>query len=169
MQTKNIILQTINNSLKLIVALSFSMILAALLKVTGILILKKVIDDINIIQSLAVWVVLFVVSITLYFAVDSMRNSQINRLGNRVNYNLKKNIFSSGLRADLSEIEKYEKNEFEKNINYNCEIIGTEYISKNVSAFISEVIFLLTVFITTMVINPVLGIVLFGTLPITLE
>lgn len=166
MQTKKTIFQTINTSLKLIVALSFTMILSAFLKMSSVLIVRKVVDDIHVLKSLALWVTLFIGVLISYFIVDSIQYSQKNHLGERVSRELKKQVYSVTLRAELGEISKLEKSEIKKSFHNHCDKIGEQYISKNIVPFISNVVFLVTVFITGLVINPLLTMVVFGSLPV---
>lgn len=166
MQSKSVISNTISKNVKLIVALSFSIIIVAFLKISGILIIKKVVDEINTLNSLAFWVVMFVLSVSIYYGLDSLKLAQTYQFSNRVNNGLKKAIYSSGLRAELSELNKIDKESILNNLFKNSDKIAITYITNNIISFINEVIVMLTVLITSIVINPILTMILFGSLPI---
>ena len=87
-------------------------------------------------------------------------------IGSYVGTELEKAIYSSGMRAELSEVNRVDKEEIINHLTDDCKRIGNEYIAKTWLGFFKNLFFLIGIFIMMIIINPTLGLITYVALPV---
>jgi ABC-type multidrug transport system fused ATPase/permease subunit len=165
MQIKNIIKQTVRNHSKLIVGLVFVVLFTVTLKVVSIVLLRKMIDDMLQIQSLAIWVSLFFVAIAMFFVMDSIRVAKGNQLSNTISRALRYSIFRTVMRSELAELEKQDAEVVVQTLDQGCDEIANVYVHKNIIRFGYNCAMMLAILIAGVIIHPILTMIFLTSLP----
>lgn len=171
MRVKEIITQSLANKVTTIILMLLSMIVTVACEVFMVLIIRNMVDDVFVKPisenpGLALRVTLFVLSFLTWFGVKALIKNKAVYLGTYVSTSLSKAVFSAGLRAELSELKKIDNQEIVRKIIVDSSKIGEKYIGEAWVNFFSHLIFLTGVFISMMVLNPVLGLITYVTLPV---
>jgi len=171
MRAKEIITQSLGNKISTIILMLLSMIVSVLCQVFMVLVIRNLVDDVFVKPisenpGLALRVTLFCVAFLIWFGAEALIKNKAVALGTHVSTSLKKAAFSSGLRAELGELQKLDNKEIVRKITEDAEKIGEKYIGGSWVNFLNRSIFLLGVFISMMILNPVLGLITYVTLPV---
>lgn len=171
MRVKEIITHSLGNKISTIILMIFSMIVTVVLEVFMVLVIRNMVDDVfvKVIDDnpgLALRVTLFVLAFLLWFGIKVLIKNRAALLGSHVSTSLKKAVFSAALRAELAELEKIDKGEIVRKITEDCEKIGEKYIGESWVNFFARLIFLVGIFISMMIVNPVLGLITYVTFPV---
>ena len=167
MQSKNIITKVLGKKIQTAIMLFLAIILGVLAKVFSALIIRNIIDVVLPESGqLLFWTSMFVVAIILSFVIDIYIKNRSLVIGTEISDALAKAIYSSAIRAEISELNKIDTEEIVKRIEVDCDAIGNKYIGNNWLSFIQSAIFLLTVFVSMLVLDATLGLLTFVTLPL---
>lgn len=171
MRVKEIITHSLGNKISTIILMIFSMIVTVVLEVFMVLVIRNMVDDVfvKVIDDnpgLALRVTFFVLAFLLWFGIKVLIKNRAALLGSHVSTSLKKAVFSAALRAELAELEKIDKGEIVRKITEDCEKIGEKYIGESWVNFFARLIFLVGIFISMMIVNPVLGLITYVTFPV---
>lgn len=173
MKTKEIISQAISKKISLIIYFFGTLIITATLYVFCVLIVRTLVDDIFVTPvvdgqgpPLAFWIGSFVVSLLLMIGMGILNKNIALTISSNVTTALSKAAYSASLRSEINEFEKIENNELTNKIINDCNYIGEVYIGNNWYKFFRNLTFLVAFFISMIIINPILGLIAFGALPI---
>ena len=167
MQSKNIITKVLGKKIQTAIMLFLAIILGVLAKVFSALIIRNIIDVVLPESGqLLFWTSMFVVAIILSFVIDIYIKNRSLVIGTEISDALAKAIYSAAIRAEISELNKIDTEEIVKRIGIDCDAIGNKYIGNNWLSFIQSAIFLLTVFVSMLVLDAALGLLTFVTLPL---
>lgn len=170
MRTKEIISQALSKKIALIIYFIVTSIISATLLVFCVLIVRTLIDDVYSIpredQKLAFWIGSFVVSLLLMIGAGIINKNLAISVSSNVTSSLSKAAYSASIRSEINEFEKIENNEIVNKIIDDSNYIGEVYIGRNWYLFLRNIIYLVAIFISMMIIDPVLGLITYGALPI---
>ena len=167
MQAKNIIASVLTKKIKMVILIFLAIIVGVMAKVFSALIIRNIIDRV-ILESgpLLFWTTMFFIAVLLSVGLDIYIKNASLAIGTEISNALAKAVYSAAIRAEISELKKIDTDEIVKRIGVDCDVIGNKYIANNWLAFIQMSLFLLTVFISMIVIDPALGLLTFVTLPL---
>lgn len=131
-------------------------------------VLKYLVDDVVIGNNpnLAIYILLLGLSIALWFTLDMIKRQQIVCIGNNITKKLIDESYETLLESDVNYLEKCDTTDFESKIIKSSSNIGDNFISKNVIKFICDLIVLLFIIIGMFINVPLIGLIVFLTLPI---
>jgi len=171
MTSKSLISEAISKKIGAIILLSFSILAATVSKIAMAFIFQHIIDSVLPMTPdqnppLGLWVGFFVLALLTGFVLDLTNHYQATDLGTYVTSSLSKAVYSAGMRAEYGEIQKFQSEELVKKTTGDCEKIGLEYIGKNWTGFLKEIIVLVSLFTAMMIIVPLWGLITFIVLPL---
>ncbi|MCK9471185.1 MAG: ABC transporter ATP-binding protein [Bacilli bacterium] len=171
MKTKDIISQALSKKISLIIYFIGTLIISATLLVFCVLIVRTLVDDIfstpvDEAPKLAFWIGAFAISLTLMIASGIVNKNLALTISSNVTAALSKAAYSTSLRSEINEFEKVDNNEMVSKIINDSSYIGEVYIGKNWYLFLRNIVYLVAFFISMMIINPVLGLITYGSLPL---
>lgn len=171
MKTKEIISQALSKNISTIIYFIGTLIITATLQIFCILILRTLVDNIFVTPveeapSLAAWIALFVVSNVVMVGIGLINKNLALTISSSVSTNLSKAAYSASIRSEIQEIEKIDKQELVTKILDDSTYIGEVYIGKNLFLFFRNIVYIISFFISMMIISPILGLIAFGAIPI---
>lgn len=175
MNVKTIIKTILSTRWKLIVSISVIMLFSVGVIIFSPLIVRQLINLITdsvvsgtVIQPgvLVFWTVLLVTLVTLNFILEGQRSAKMLVFGNEITTELSKNTYSSILRSEQLDINKFDKDLLLNSVLHKSAKIGHQYFGKNILNSIYEVLLLTSVIITVLTINPWFGLATVVALPL---
>lgn len=173
MKTKEIISQALSKKISLIIYFIGTLIISATLLVFCILVIRTLVDDIFLRSvteenppKLAFWIGSFAISLLLMIGTGVINKNLAISISSNVTTSLSKAAYSTSLRSEINEFEKIDNNEMVSKIINDSSYIGEVYIGKNWYMFLRNSVYLVAFFITMMFIEPILGLITFGSLPV---
>ncbi len=168
MKIKNLILQYFNDKIRLSIGLGFTMLLIISCKLAGIIAFADLMEKIFVKENYGVLpsrITIIIFSVIFVFALTIVKNKQAVGLSSYISSSLAKNAYESLLNAEINEVEKEEIKEGVKNIVSYSELVGDNYVGKNLLVIIEKSLYIFVTFITLLVIKPALALIAFIGLP----
>jgi len=179
MKAKSLIKTYLTNHMKLVAKLTFFMIMNLLFVVACPILVKFFIQEIeamtfltdqSMILNAKIYLTIYscalVLSIIGSLVFQLFRIKTTNELGDALTVELKTNAYNSMIRAELSEVEKYSKDELKSMIVNDSYRIGNEYYGNHLINLIYAFVLSLVSLIITFVISAVIGLVCLVATPI---
>ncbi len=170
MNTKGSIKNFLSSHLKLTISLVVFSLLTIILKLANPIIIRFLInassDPVANKTLMIVLTVLMGVVTVLSFAVDMLRNRKSLILGSELTASLRNQVYSNMMKAELYEMQKFEKDDICKTIMEETHKIGNDYIANHIVKIIYLFILVLAFVITMMVFQPLFGFITAVTLPL---
>lgn len=171
MRSKEIIFQSLSKKATTIVIIILSSISISLLNIFSTLIVRKLVDNVFTTPfeqgpNLAFWITSYIISLLFWFLLELVNKNKAITLGTYVTTSLSKAAYSASIRAEIGELQKFDRDEIVSKITQDCSKIGNEYIGQTWITFSRDIIFLVSIFVTMMVLNPVLGLITYVALPL---
>src|SRR5690554_6232425 len=159
MDVKSIIKKVLSKNSSLIISLVFTMLFSIAAIISIPVIVKHVIDNIiieNDVNSSRIifWSVILLIIVTSGFFIEASRNKKSINLGNDVSATLSKEAHSSLLRSELLDVNKIDKDKIYYKVVNDANIIGRDYITRNLVNIIYKAALFLAINITLAIINP---------------
>ena len=170
MQAKNIIMQAISKKTVAIIILLFTVMVAIVLKIMAVTTIKYIIDEIlptprDQDSGLGVRVAMFVILVGLWFITELSSKIQSVSLGTSITTNLSSAVYSSAMRAEISELNKYKNVELTKKVTDDCIKIGN-FVGKTWVDFWKEIIIILSLLIAMISIQSLMSTITLVTFPL---
>lgn len=173
MKTKEIINHAISEKVSTFIYYFGTLIIGATTQIFSIIIIQDLVDRVFITPTgsvdgfgLSTMVTFFVLALIVNFSMNLLSKHFAYSLGTKVTTTLSKAAYSTALRAELADVNKFNKEELLESITKDASYIGEVYIAKNWYLFTRNTVYLLSFFITMMILNPILGLISFVTLPL---
>lgn len=169
MDSKNLLLQLLSNKIKALIVLFLTTTLVALSGIFCVIMLKQILELVfqgGYENALPLRIALLLGSMFLSLVLLLLKGKQTTNLTSYIVTNLSLKAYTSLLEAESQEINREDIEQFSKKIIINSNKIGKYYFESNVLKFFERLIYLATIFITLLVISPILGLILYGSLPV---
>lgn len=175
MNVKTIIKNILSSRWKLVTSIAALMVFSVAVIVSTPLIIRQIINLITneVVNGAAAqpgvlvfWTVLLGLLITLGFIADGQRVSKMLYFGNEITNELSKSAYSSILRSEQLDINKFDQDFLAKSVLEKSSKIGNQYFGKNLLVSLYEGLLLSSILITILAINPWFGLATLILLPI---
>ncbi|MDD3171234.1 MAG: ABC transporter ATP-binding protein [Bacilli bacterium] len=169
MDTKSFLLQLLSNKIKLIISLVLTVSFIVLCEIFGVILLKQIIELVIIggyQNELPLRMTLFVLAVVASFIFTIWKKRQTSVLSSYVFSNLATRAYTLVLEAEIQELSHDNVREATSRIVDNSRAISDQYLAGNIVKLAEKIIYLVAIFITMMAIKPILGLILYASLPV---
>lgn len=168
MSVKEIIKKLYHSHWRLLTSIIVLSLFSIALRIASPLFLKNLIGHIQTPneKQLIIWGSIFAIGILLSFIFTSQTTGKISKFGNLCTQTISHEAFSSYLRSEVMDANKYQSKDMVRRVLHHANEIGNKYYSKSWLGFFYQVALFLTLVVTLMILNPWFGLLSVASLPL---
>ncbi|MFA7126815.1 MAG: ABC transporter ATP-binding protein, partial [Bacilli bacterium] len=168
MNVKDIINKLYRTHWRLLVSIIILSVFSIAVRIASPLFLKNMIGYIQYPneKQLIIWGSIFTIGIFLSFVFTSQSNGKISKFGNFLTQAISREAYSSYLRSEILDANKYQGKDVIRRLLHHTNEIGNKHYSKNMMGFFYQGILFLSLGITLLVLNPWFGLLAIASLPL---
>ncbi len=169
MNTKSIVINKFRSKWYLVVILVLMTVVTSYSAILNPLIISKVIDEVIPAGDYRMLTNMIILMVAISFGLlvlDILKTYIAEVFGNVITSELRKKTYDVVLEADYKSLSKFDSSQLTQRITQETGRIGQVFLVNDIIGFLSELIFMIVIFVTLFNINGIFTLFIFATFPI---